>query len=115
MSPAEDARLLQLISHIAFPRKLPGKEDQDKYRLEEEILTRLLDAVVRLTPHVSPEHLHHVNGLRETLKACAVLNIDGTIGKVALLKEFQDLDAHKMLILYMESQNCALLVYVDDT
>ncbi|KAI8930920.1 hypothetical protein NX059_011935 [Plenodomus lindquistii] len=105
----------QLAAHIALPRKLPGREDHNLLRLEGAILTRFKNAVGGLTRHVQPDQSSHVNGLRESLSACAILNIDGTVGQVALLREFQELDARKMLILHLAIQNCAVLVYVDNS
>jgi hypothetical protein len=103
--------LEQQYNHIALPRNLPGREDGNMRRIEEALLTRMLDAVARLTPHVATDLAPHVQGLRETLLACQVLNVDGTIGKAALIKELYNSSHRKMLILHIAPQNCALLVY----
>ena len=103
--------LEQQYNHVALPRNVPGKEDGNLRRIEEALLERMLDAVARLTPHVATDLASHIQGLRATLLACQVLNVDGTIGKAALTKELRDLSHHKMLVLHIAPQNCALLVY----
>jgi hypothetical protein len=102
---------LQQYNHIALPRNVPGREDSNLQRVEGALLQRMLDAVARLTPHIAEDIAPHVQGLRGTLLACQVLNVDGTIGKAALIKELRDLDHGKMLVLHIAPQNCALLVY----
>jgi hypothetical protein len=103
--------LEQQYNHIALPRNVPGREDFNLPRVEEALLKRMLDAVATLTPHVAADIAPHVRGLRQTLLACQVLNVDGTIGKAALIKEFRDFGHRKMLVLHIAPQNCALLVY----
>ncbi|EFQ90317.1 hypothetical protein PTT_13180 [Pyrenophora teres f. teres 0-1] len=103
--------LEQLFNHVALPRNLPGREDANLRRVEEALLERMLEAVARLTPHVSADLIPHIHGLRDTLLACKVLNIDGTISKQALMREMRNLHPSKMLILHIVPQNCALLVY----
>ncbi|KAF1941022.1 hypothetical protein EJ02DRAFT_423478 [Clathrospora elynae] len=112
MGPAGQIPFLeQLYNHVALPRNVPGKEDANLRRIEDALLTRVLDALAKLMPHVSPAHLQHVKGLKDTLLACRTLNIDGTIGKSALARELRGLDPEKMLVLHAAPQNCALLVY----
>ncbi|CAN9475149.1 unnamed protein product [Alternaria alternata] len=103
--------LEQQYNHVALPRNVPGKEDGNLRRIEEALLERMLDAVARLAPHVATDLACHIQGLRATLLACQVLNVDGTIGKAALTKELRDLSHRKMLVLHIAPQNCALLVY----
>ncbi|KAL1792497.1 hypothetical protein ACET3X_009004 [Alternaria dauci] len=103
--------LQQQYYHVALPRNVPGEEDGNLRRVEEALLERMLAAVARLAPHVATDVASHVQGLRETLLACQVLNVDGTIGKAALIKELRHLSHHKMLVLHVAPQNCALLVY----
>ncbi|KAA8623344.1 DUF3638 multi-domain protein [Pyrenophora tritici-repentis] len=101
----------KLFNHVALPRNLPGREDANLCRIEEVLLGRMLDAVAILTPHVSADLVPHIHGLRDTLLACQVLNVDGTISKQSLMKEMRNLHPRKMLILHVVPQNCALLVY----
>jgi hypothetical protein len=102
----------QLYNHIVLPLNVPGREDGNLHRVEEALLKRMLDAVARLTPHVAADIAPHVQGLQKTLLTCQVLNVDGTIGKAALIKELRDFDYRKMLVLHIAPQNCALLIYV---
>lgn len=104
--------LEQLYFHVALPRNIHGTEDSNIYHIEDALLARLLDAVARLTPHVLPEHLQRVRGLREILLACQTLNVEGTTSKPTLLKEFRNLGLQKMLVLHTSPQNCALFVYM---
>jgi hypothetical protein len=103
--------LEQQYNHIALPRKVPRREDGNLRRVEEALLERMLDAVTKLIPHVATDLAPHVQGLRETLLACQVLNVDGTISKAALMKELRNFGHRKMLVLHIAPQNCALLVY----
>ncbi|KAF7676522.1 hypothetical protein GT037_006027 [Alternaria burnsii] len=103
--------LEQQYNHVALPRNVPGKEDGNLHRIEEALLERMLDAAARLTPHVATDLASHIQGLRATLLACQVLHVGGTIGKAALTRELRDLSHHKMLVLHIAPQNCALLVY----
>ncbi|KAF1837673.1 hypothetical protein BDW02DRAFT_107422 [Decorospora gaudefroyi] len=103
--------LQQLYHHVALPRDVPGKEDGNLCHINEALSSRMLDAVARLTPYVPSNHLQHIHGLRDTLLVSQVLNVDGTIGKSALMKELHGFNYQKMLILYMAPQNCALLIY----
>ncbi|RMZ67587.1 p-loop containing nucleoside triphosphate hydrolase [Pyrenophora seminiperda CCB06] len=103
--------LEQLYNHVALPRNLPGREDGNLHRIEEALLERMLDAIARLTPHVSTELIPHIHGLRDTLLACQVLNVDGNISKQVLMRELRNLHPRKMLILHLVAQNCALLIY----
>lgn len=107
--------LEQQYYHIALPRNVPGREDGNLHRVEEALLKRMLDAVARLTPNVAADVAPHVQGLRKTLLACQILNVDGTIGKAALTKELRDFSHGEMLVLHIAPQNCALLVYPHDT
>ncbi|KAG9185573.1 hypothetical protein G6011_06904 [Alternaria panax] len=106
--------LQQQYNHVALPRNVPGKEDGNLRHIEEVLLRRMLDAVARLIPHVAADFASHVQGLQTTLLACQVLNVDGTIGKAALMKELRNLSHHKMLVLHVAPQNCALLVYYQE-
>jgi hypothetical protein len=103
--------LEQLYYHVALPRNVPGKEDGNLIHIEEALSNRMLDAVAKLTPHVPSDLTPHIRGLRDTLLACQTLNVDGTIGKSALIREFHALGHQKMLVLHTVPQNCALLVY----
>ena len=103
--------LEQLYNHVALPRNLPGKEDANLRSIEVALLERMLDAVARLTPHVAADLIAHIHGLRDTLLACQVVNVDGNISKQALMRELRNLHPRKMLILHIVPQNCALLIY----
>ncbi|KNG50865.1 hypothetical protein TW65_01843 [Stemphylium lycopersici] len=76
--------LHQLYNHIVLPRNLPGKEDGNLYYVEASLLERMLDAVVRLSPHVNAELQPFLYGLHDTLLSCQILNVNGAIGKPAL-------------------------------
>src|SRR3954471_18867438 len=91
----------QLYNHVALPRNLPGKEDGNLCRIEEALLGRMLDAVARLTPAISADLVTHIHGLRDTLLACQVLNVDGNISQKTLMKELHNLPSRKMLILHI--------------
>ncbi|KAI4942649.1 hypothetical protein J4E91_009818 [Alternaria rosae] len=115
VSAARVPFLEQQYNHITLPRNVPGREDGNLHRVEEALLKRMLDAVAKLTPHVAADVASYVQGLRETLLVCQVLNVDGIIGKTALIKELRDFSHGKMLVLHIAPQNCALLVYPHDT
>ncbi|KAL6161149.1 hypothetical protein ACJBU6_00280 [Exserohilum turcicum] len=103
--------LQQLYYHVALPRDIPGKEDGNLNTIEASLLQRVLDAVVKITPCVAADVQPYIHGLRDTLQACQILNVNGTIGKSALIKEFRRLDQYKMLVLHVAPQNCGLLIY----
>ena len=103
--------LQQLYNHVALPRNVPGKEDGNIYYIEAALLKRMLDAVVKLSPHVDADLQPFLYGLRDTFLSCQILNVDGAIGKSALSKELSKLSPQKMLVLHMAPQNCALLLY----
>jgi hypothetical protein len=103
--------LEQLYNHVALPRDVPGREDGNLHQIEDALANRMLDAVAKLTPHAPSDLTPHIRGLRDSLLACHVLNVDGTVGKSALIKEFCALDQQKMLVLHTAPQNCALLIY----
>ena len=107
--------LEQLYYHIALPRNVPGHEDRNLRRIEEALLTRLINSSSRLCEQALPEHQCHIRALQDTLVSCRALNVDGMISRSTLLRELRNLSPHKMLVLFASAQNCALLVYEDST
>jgi hypothetical protein len=103
--------LHQLYNHVALPRDVPGKEDGNLHHIDAALLKRMLDAVEKITPITMANLQPCMNGLRDTLRASQILNINGTIGKSALIKEFRSLNRANMLVLHLAPQNCGLLIY----
>jgi hypothetical protein len=102
---------LQVYHHAVLPRHVPGREDRNLYRVESELLRRLIDAVKLLVPHTPLDDLAGIDAIRLALSTCSALNIEGKIDRAMLIKEMRQLEAKRVLILHVTEQNAALLVY----
>lgn len=101
----------QLYNHIALPRDVPGHEDKNLRHLETALLSRLIDATRVLSSHVQSRDQEHLLALCGSLTTSQSMNTEGRISKPALLRELQNLQPERMLILQVSAQNCGLLIY----
>lgn len=106
--------LLSLYHHVVLPRHVPGREDEDLYVVETELVRRLAHAVKSLAGHADPDDMLHLDVVRLALSTCGALNIDGKIDRTLLVNELRQLNNDQnALILHATEQNAALLIYPD--
>jgi hypothetical protein len=106
-----EALHVRLYHHVVLPRNVPGREDNNLYDIEMELVKRLTNAVKFLVPHAPFEDLSCMDAIRLALSTCSALNVDGKIDRTMLIKELRQLQSQQVLILYVTEQNAALLIY----
>ncbi|KAI9675628.1 MAG: hypothetical protein M1817_000995 [Caeruleum heppii] len=105
--------LESLISHTALPPKLPGEQEDNLEQVEDALASRLLEAtraIGRLTLTASNADLtKQWDDLRMILQSARTINAGRKLDQGALLKEFQQLSPHGLLMVHVAEQNAALL------
>lgn len=101
--------LESLFNHLVLPTKLPGRQDADLEAVENNILTRLLDACETLAGLSDHETQEAWQSVRRPLLVCLDLHQDRFDG-ASLRNAFSRLDAGCPVILHIAEQNCAVLI-----
>lgn len=106
-----DLDMLGLVfNHLVLPPQIPGAGDVDIDAVSHNVLLQMIHATniaMGLTDDVPWRKEYQ--SLRDSLEACLQLN-RGHLERSSLLKQFKELDISKVLILYLNEQNAALLV-----
>ncbi|KAI9782401.1 MAG: hypothetical protein M1816_001899 [Peltula sp. TS41687] len=102
--------LESIFNHVALPRRLPGKQDNEIDEIERALTSRLLDAIRTIREHTRKESGEHWDYLRRSLDLCKVINDGGCLSKVSLVRAFRELDHKELLILHVAEQNAAILI-----
>jgi hypothetical protein len=112
MAASKRSQFLQsLYHHIVLPRDVPGREDNNLFAIEADVLDRLTRAVKAIIPHLPLNDQAAVDSVRLALTTAKTLNVDGKVDKHTLVKELQNLSNNNTLILHVTEQNAGLLVY----
>jgi hypothetical protein len=105
------ALLESLFNHLVLPPKLPGQQDTDTERINENILTRLIHSCDTLGKLAGQEFADAWASIRHSLRLCLHLHHhQGRLEKKSMLYEFRHLQINHLLILHIVEQNVALLV-----
>jgi hypothetical protein len=103
------ALLESLFNHLVLPPKLPGQQDIDIERINENILTRLIHACNTLGNITGQEFVDTWALIGHSLHHCLHLH-QRRLEKSSMLYEFRHLQPKHVLILHIVEQNAALLV-----
>ena len=105
--------LLELVyNHIALPRKLPDRCDDERqvHLVERNLTSRWIEACRLVGERTDAQYSHQWEHTRRLLQSCKEINVGGRIDKFALLRELRCLDKGFSLILHVVEQNAGLLV-----
>ena len=105
------AFLQQVYHHVVLPRDVPGREESNLHQIELQLATRLVEAVEHVISHAPSNDHACVDAVRLALSTCASLHIDGKVDKPTLLRELQQLEDRRALVLHVAEQNAGLLIY----
>jgi len=103
------ALLESLFNHLVLPPKLPGQQDTDIERINENILTRLIHACNTLRKLTGQEFADTWASISHSLRICLYLH-QRRLEKRSIIHEFCNLQRNHVLILNIVEQNAALLV-----
>lgn len=103
--------LASLVHHIALPPDLPGKAENDLFKIEKTLIEGLT-AAVRTVRNIAPtDGSQEWESLRRILQTCRDLNAEDRLNRDFLLAEFRELTPGHMLIVHVREQNAGFLVY----
>jgi len=103
------ASLLSVFNHVVLPPKLPGCRDPNGQAVEDNLQTRLLDAcdVLRALPGQMTQRCWKL--VRQQLLICLDLH-RCRFDRASIRRAFSNLSVDCPVLLYVEEQNCAILV-----
>jgi hypothetical protein len=99
-----------VLMHVAFPPRLPAREDSRLENVQHALVDYALKACIRLRD--ATKYSMEFDSLRRSLQACKNVNLGGTISKLPLVMALRNLEAGRdeVLILHIAEQNAALLI-----
>lgn len=103
-----------LFPHLALPQRLPHAQEGNLNNVELALVDRLiLDAQRMRDAHGfgTSRSADAWESIRLCLSCSKDLNRGGLVDRVKLLSEFQQLRARNALIVYIRSQNAALMIH----
>lgn len=104
--------LESVFNHLVLPVKVPGAHDQRYNEVPRDLVGRLLDSVDVLMEQAPAKQKPTLSALRKSLVACGRLN-QGYLDRTLLVKAFATIQ-EQPLILYMEPQNAALILRMEN-
>lgn len=110
---AAGPQVLSLVfNHLAFPPKLPGRQDTEEATelLQSDLASRLIHEVGTLKQKTDSEETRAWNSVEASLKICRVLNDTQFINQGTLLTHLENLQPDGALILNIGSQNACVFI-----
>lgn len=102
-----------VFNHLVLPPKVPGSHDARYDNVLSDLVGRLLDGIDNLVPHLPAGQKPAIAILRDSLVASGDINAGGLLDRATLIKAFATIK-ERPLILYMEPQNAALVVKLEN-
>ncbi|KAF4632731.1 hypothetical protein G7Y89_g5393 [Cudoniella acicularis] len=101
--------LESLYNHIAFPPRLPGRQEAKLDQLQHALVERLIAAAIILRDR-QDQYREQWDSLRRSLYLCKLVNSGGKLNKSTLRTVFQQLQPNDTLILHVTEANAAVLI-----
>jgi hypothetical protein len=103
-----------LYYHLAMPAKVPVHPDSNPELVEEALLKRLKLAAQRMKWVSASSSGDHWGKIERCLSVYKRTHAAGCLDKTILLSELRAMRHDDLFILYLRSQNAALLIYQSD-
>ena len=104
--------VLSVFNHLVLPARVPGKPDEDTWRVSDDVLARISDACYKATAHARPAWSVAFQALQVSLDTCYELNELGRLDRTRMLAHFRSLSPGNVLVLHIAPQNAALLIWI---
>ncbi|EUC26942.1 hypothetical protein COCCADRAFT_10307 [Bipolaris zeicola 26-R-13] len=101
---------MEVFNHLVLPPQLPGKQDANIGSTGDAIILRLIQATSTLSRIASQEQTSPWYAIRQHLRRCQCLHINGRLEKQTLISTFYNFNAEQPLLLHIAEQNTALIV-----
>jgi len=101
--------LESVFNHVVLPPKLPGRRDLNGQAVESSLQTRLLGACEALCALPAQKAQRCWQFVRQQLLICLDLH-RCRFDRVSIERAFCSLSADCPVVLYIEEQNCAILI-----
>ncbi|KAL8345895.1 hypothetical protein RB598_000014 [Gaeumannomyces tritici] len=104
--------VLSVFNHLVLPARVPGKPDEDTWRVSDDVLARISNACYKATAHARPAWSVAFQAVQVSLDACYDLNELGRLDRTRMLAHFCSLSPGNVLVLHIAPQNAALLIWI---
>jgi hypothetical protein len=101
---------MEVFNHLVLPPQLPGNQDTNIETTGDAILVRLIQATSTLSRLVSREQPSPWYAIRQYLRRCQHLHVNGRLEKQTLVSKFRNFNQEQPLLLHIAEQNAALIV-----
>lgn len=101
---------MEVFNHLVLPPQLPGKQDANIGSTGDAIILRLIQATSTLSRIASQEQTSPWYAIRQHLRRCQCLHINGRLEKQTLISTFYNFNEEQPLLLHIAEQNTALIV-----
>ncbi|KAL6154941.1 hypothetical protein ACJQWK_11934 [Exserohilum turcicum] len=101
---------MEVFNHLVLPPQLPGKQETNIESIGDAIIVRLIQATSTLSQLASQEQTPPWYAIRQYLRRCQCLHINGRLEKRTLISTFCNFNREQPLLLHIAEQNTALIV-----
>ena len=102
--------LMEVFNHLVLPPQLPGKQDTNIESTGGAIIIRLIHATSTLSRLASHGQTPPWYAIRQYLRRCQCLHINGRLEKRTLISTFCNFNEEQPLLLHIAEQNAALII-----